>query len=137
MARSPVGEKASPKETLKLLEILEYIGNILQPISLRASLKDLPDSVKNDTEKLTRFLLLVATLDQQAKSPTAIQTAKAIYDRFGDELFLSPNTVLNKLNTLSYLTEIYAISPAIGRYIRDHRSADPCQLRGSSNAGGR
>jgi len=57
--------------------------------------KNLSVEVRADKEKLTPFLLRLALLDQQAESPTAILTAQRIYERIGNSLFSSPQTVLD------------------------------------------
>lgn len=57
--------------------------------------KNLSVEVRGDKEKLTPFLLRLALLDQQAESPTALLTAQRIYERLGNSLFPSPQTILD------------------------------------------
>lgn len=57
--------------------------------------KNLSVEVRGDKEKLTPFLRRLALLDQQAESPTALLTAQRIYERLGNSLFPSPQTILD------------------------------------------
>ena len=116
-AKSYVKVKASDSEVQSMLSILQEVGKVLQPLDLSACLIGLPGDVKQDKEKITRFLLLVALLDQQAESPTARLTAKRIYEKFGDDLFFSPTAVPMRLPMLVNLKNDYKISPAIGRVL--------------------
>ena len=115
MTRSHVGIEASDSEVRGMLNILEATGKILQPVDIATCVTSLPDDVRQNKERITRFLLLVALLDQQAVSPTARSTAGHIYDKFGDNLFFSPQAVLVRMHTLVDLKDDYKISPAIGR----------------------
>ena len=69
-AKSYVEIKASDDEVRNMLNILEAVGKVLQPLDLATCVTGLPDDVRQDKERITRFLLLVALLDQQAVSPT-------------------------------------------------------------------
>ena len=117
MARSPVGKRASHSDTEAMLDILESVGKKLQPLELKEIIGQLPKELVSDREKLTRFLLLVAFLDQQAESPTARSTAVKIYVVFGDDLFYKPKDTLIRLDKLVPLKSGYKISPAIGRVL--------------------
>jgi len=57
--------------------------------------KNLSVEVRGDKEKLTRFLLRLALLDQQAESPTAPLIEQRIYERLGNSLSSSPQTILD------------------------------------------
>lgn len=57
--------------------------------------KNFSVEVRGDKEKLTPFLRRLALLDQQAESPTALLTAQRIYERLGNSLFSSPQTILD------------------------------------------
>lgn len=116
-AKSYVEVKASDSEVQNMLNILEAVGKVLQPSDLATCVTGLPDNVRQDKERITRFLLLVALLDQQAVSPTARLTARHIYDKFGDDLFFSPQAILVRMHTLVGLRDDYKISPAIGRVL--------------------
>jgi len=100
-----------------MIVLLEQVGKSLQANSLKALTTSLPGDISNDVEKLTRFLLLLAILDQQAESPSAHFTAINIYKAFGDDLFNKPQNVLCRLDRLVSLKEEYKISPAIGRVL--------------------
>lgn len=117
MSKSPVGKVSSPKETRKILEILEGIGRILQPLTLKRLTDCFPDRIRSDKEKVTRPLLLVALLDQQAESPTALKMAQRVYKTFGEELFSRPARALVNLDRLGAFQDEYKISPAIGRVL--------------------
>jgi hypothetical protein len=98
-----------------MLQILEAIGRNLQSKELEDLLTKLPKELLNDKEKIIRFLLLTAFLDQQAESPTARTTAVRIYEIFGNDLFDNPIKVLHDLNKLASIKSEYKISPAVGR----------------------
>jgi len=117
MARSPVGKVASHSDTEAMLSILESVGMRIQPLELKEIMNQLPKELISDREKLTRFLLLVAFLDQQAESPTARSTAVKIHELFGDDLFYRPKKIITCLDKLVHLKDCYKISPAIGRVI--------------------
>ena len=117
MAKSHVGIEASENEIEAMLSILESVGKILQPMELKEIISQLPTELVSDQEKLIRFLLLVAFLDQQAESPSARMTAIRIYKIFGDDLFDKPKKSLAHLNELYTLKNDYKIYPAIGRVL--------------------
>lgn len=117
LARSCVGKKASVAEKQKLIGILEKVGRILQPLELSQIISGLAEDIKNDKEKLVRFLLLTSFLDQQAESPSARKTAIKIYETFGNDLFSNPKSCLMRIDKLTPLKSEYRISPAIGRVL--------------------
>ena len=117
LTKSHVGNEASVSEKKHMIEVLEYVGKVLQPLELADMINNLPREVTSDKEKLTRFLLLAAFLDQQAESPSARKTAINIYKVFEDDLFFKPQTCLIKLDKLVPLKEGYKVSPAIGRVL--------------------
>lgn len=117
MAKSSVGLEASYLETKSMIAALEKVGEVLQPNSIETLLSGLPSEVTSDKEKITRFFLLVAILDQQAESPSARVTALNIYKQFGNELFTKPQNVLYRMDKLFSLKDDYKISPAIGRVL--------------------
>lgn len=96
---------------------LEHVGITLQPELLKSFLDALPREIADDKELITRFLLLVAILDQQAVSPSARLTAINIHKVIGIELFTKPQNVFYKMNKLVSLKDDYKISPAIGRVL--------------------
>lgn len=116
-AKSYVEVEASETEVQSMLNILEQVGKVLQPLDLATCMTGLSSNVTGDRERIIRFLLMVALLDQQAESPTARLTARRIYDKFGDDLFFSPQAVLVRMHTLVSLKGDYKISPAIGRVL--------------------
>ena len=117
LTTSPVGIEASEKEIGSMISVLKNVGKVLEPLDLKVSLNGLPEEVIFDKEKITRFLLLAAFLDQQAESPTARRTAVSIYNTFGDDLFFKPQSVLLRMGKLVPLKGGYKISPAIGRVL--------------------
>ncbi|MCL6578337.1 MAG: hypothetical protein K6T73_03005 [Candidatus Bathyarchaeota archaeon] len=117
MVKSPVGKEASTSDKAHIIKILENVGRALQPLELAQIINSLPKDVVLDKEKLTRFLLLTAFLDQQAESPSARRTAIKIYNVFGDYLFFEPQQCLMQINKLAALKDEYKISPAIGRVL--------------------
>jgi hypothetical protein len=117
LTKSHVGKKASVSESKSIIGILEHVGKHLQPLELADIIKNLPKTIISDKEKITRFLLLTAFLDQQAESPSARKTAIAIYKIFGDDLFFKPQSCLIQIDKLVSLKGEYKISPAIGRVL--------------------
>jgi hypothetical protein len=117
MVTSPVGNIANEREIKLMISILEKVGRILQPFDLKIIFDELPKEVASDKEKLVRFLLLTAILDQQAESPSARKTAINIYKILNDDLFYKPQTALIKLDKLVSLKNEYKISSAIGRVL--------------------
>ena len=117
LTKSHVGKEASSFEKAQMAKILEHVGKALQPLELAHIVNNLPKELLSDKEKLTRFLLLTAFLDQQAESPSARKTAIDIYKIFGDDLFFKPQSCIVKLDRLVPLKEKYKVSPAIGRVL--------------------
>jgi len=117
LTKSHVGKEASVSEKTQIIKILEHVGKALQPLELVHIINNLPKELLSDKEKLTRFLLLTAFLDQQAESPSARKTAINIYKIFGDDLFFKPQNCIVKLDRLVPLKEEYKVSPAIGRVL--------------------
>jgi len=117
LTKSYVGKETSTSEGKELVEILEHVGRSLQPLELADMINNLPKELMSDKEKLTRFLLLAAFLDQQAESPSARKTAINIYEVFGDNLFFQPQICLMQLDKLVPLKGMYKVSPAIGRVL--------------------
>lgn len=117
MVVSQVGSMANKQEIKSMISILEKIGRILQPLDLKSYLNELPKEVISDKEKIVRFLLLTAFLDQQAESPSARKTAISIYKILNDDLFYKPQNALAKIDKLVSLKDEYKISPAIGRVL--------------------
>ena len=117
LTRSHVGKEASASEKTQMIKILEQVGKALQPLELAHIINNLPKELISNKEKLTRFLLLTAFLDQQAESPSARKTAIGIYNVFGDDLFFKPHHCLIQINKLVALKGEYKISPAIGRVL--------------------
>jgi len=73
LTRSHVGKEASASEKTQMIKILEQVGKALQPLELAHIINNLPKELISNKEKLTRFLLLTAFLDQQAESPIRIE----------------------------------------------------------------
>jgi len=117
MPKSLIENKASNQEVRSMISILERVGKILQPQDLKSIYRGLPQAIVSEKEKLTRFLLLVAILDQQAESPTARKTAIIAYKKLGDSLLSNPQKALINLDKLFPLQHQYKISPAIGRVL--------------------
>jgi len=115
MTISNVGIKASKRDIKSMISILENVGRILQPLDLKTTFNGLPKEVISDKEKMARFLLLVAFMDQQAESTTARRTAVNVYNTFGEDLLFEPENVLLRMDRLVPLKDEYKISPAIGR----------------------
>jgi len=117
LTKSHVGIEASVSDSKRLIDVLEHVGKSLQPLELVQITKRLPKEVASDKEKITRFLLLTAFLDQQAESPSARKTAIDIYKTFGDDLFSNPQNCLVQIEKLVPLKDEYKVSPAIGRVL--------------------
>jgi len=117
LTRSHVGKEASSREVNSMIRVLERVGRILEPVDMKSTIAGLPDEVVGNKEKISRFLLLTAILDQQAESPTARKTAVQIRQIFRDDLFYAPGTVMLNFQKLVPLEDEYKISPAIGRVL--------------------
>jgi hypothetical protein len=117
LTKSRAGKEASVSEKRQTIRVLEHVGKILQPLELIQITSSLPGEIVSDKEKLTRFLLFTAFLDQQAESPSARKTAINVYKVFRDDLFFKPQSCLIKLDRLVPLKEGYKVSPAIGRVL--------------------
>ena len=117
VAKSPVGKEASTAEKKAIIDILENVGRTLQTLGSAQMINRLPKNVTSNKEKLVRFLLLIAILDQQAESDSAGKTAIEIYNIFGDDLFFKPRECLMQINKLKVIEDVYKISPAIGRVL--------------------
>ena len=117
LTKSSVGKEESIQEKKQTFRVLEHVGKVLQPLELVQIINAMPKDVVSNKEKLTRFLLLTAFLDQQAESPSARKTAIGIYAIFKDDLFFSPQNCLVQINRLVPLKEGYKVSPAIGRVL--------------------
>lgn len=117
LTRSQVEKEASVSDSEQMIKVLEHIGKVLHPLELIQITNSLPKEVVSDKEKLTRFLLLTAFLDQQAVSPSARKTAINIYKTFRDDLFFQPQNCLIQIEKLVPLKEEYKVSPAIGRVL--------------------
>lgn len=116
MVKEKITKTLPDQEIQNLLKILQDIGKKTMVDQFKTTLLDkLPSEVRNNKEYLLRFLLLTAILDQQAESPTARKSAFYILETFGKDLFENPLTIFYEFNKLIPLTEIYKISPAIGR----------------------
>jgi hypothetical protein len=90
-----------------MLNILQEVGKVLQPLDLSACLTGLPEDVKQDKEKITRFLLLVALLDQQAESKSARNTAVNLYQTYGSCLFPNPQAYFSQMQDLVSFTRSF------------------------------
>jgi len=112
-----VGREASSTEVNSMIHVLEGVGRILEPVDLKSTITGLPNEVVGNKEKISRFLLLTAILDQQARSPTARKTAIQIHGIFGDDLFYSPRVVMENFQKLVPIKADYKILPAIGRVL--------------------
>jgi len=117
LTRSPVGREAPQTEINSAIHVLERVGHVLEPADLNKTIAGLPSEVAADKERISRFLLLSAILDQQAESPTARKTAIEIHGIFGDDLFYAPRTVMLNFQKLVPLKADYKISPSIGRVL--------------------
>jgi len=117
LTKSHVGKEASDSDSKQMIKVLEHVGKVLQPLELIQITDSLPQEVVSDKEKLTRFLLLTAFLDQQAESPSARKTAINIYKTFKDDLFFKPQNCLIQIEKLVPLKGEYKVSPAIGRVL--------------------
>ena len=88
-------------EKLKLLKELEQIGiNKLKIDLYNSLLYVLPKNLISNKEFLSRYLLLVAILDQQAESESARRTVIEVYKSYGDSFFLNPHTFVNNFDPI-------------------------------------
>jgi len=112
-----VGQHCTSRENRSIVRLLERIGKTLAPLDLSTAMVGIPREVIGDKERISRFLLLVAILDQQAESPTARKTAIQVHELFGNDLFYNPKAALLNFQDLVPLKNDYKISPAIGRVL--------------------
>ncbi|MEM4511768.1 MAG: hypothetical protein QXK97_00470 [Acidilobaceae archaeon] len=93
-----VPNRLSLSDKRKLLERLEYIGlsNFTHYMNQRL-LNVLDNKHLRHREFLSRYLLLVAALDQQADSDSARKTVVSLYLRYGADLFLNPHQYVGNL----------------------------------------
>jgi len=108
MPRVSVRVKLSSSQKATLLKLFESIGkryivnymhqNLLYPLSSQQL---------QDKEFLLRFLLLVATLDQQADSMSARNTVIQLYAEYGQDLFFHPENYIGKLYDLVEVVKRY------------------------------
>jgi len=108
MTRKKIERRLSNDERKELLKELEKIGveNVRKDLesTLLWGSPDLRDETKqelrkliNDKEFLIRYLLLAAVLDQQAESETARKTVRNLFEKYGYEFFMKPESYFNKI----------------------------------------
>lgn len=94
----------SEQEKLRLAKRLEQLGIISQRTVLWSGIPaDL--KVRGDKEEFSRFLLLVAALDQQVEWTVAWQAARDLYDKYGRHLLFDPDSILDKLGEAVQMVE--------------------------------
>lgn len=101
MPRVSTQRKLPYSQKISLLKLLEGVGN--QQITSYMSqnlLYPLPAQLLQDKEFLSRYLLLAATLDQQADSSSARNTVIQLYNQFGSDFFLKPNIFIERLHAV-------------------------------------
>lgn len=108
MPRVNVPRRLSTQK-VNLLKLLEDIGRqVIIPHMNQTLLYPLHKQHLYDKEFLSRYLLLAATLDQQADSPSARRTVVEIYRQFGVDFFLNPQAYVGGLQpVLGIVRAIY------------------------------
>ena len=85
----------------ELLKRLERIGkDRIKEDLQRTLLSVLNQNDLNDKEFLSRYLLLAAVLDQQAKSETARKVVVEIYKKYGRDFFMNPHQFIDKIDEI-------------------------------------
>jgi len=94
---------------LELLKMLEQMGaENLKNDLYKSLLHVLPRDELDDKEFLSRYLLLVSILDQQAESDSARRTVVEIYKNFGREFFMNPRKYVTDLDpVISLAIKVY------------------------------
>lgn len=102
-------QELSQEGKVDLLKRLEKLGSQNLKNDLYSTLlSSLKSKDKQNKEFLTRYLLLVAILDQQAESTSARQTVIKIYEKYGNEFFMKPENFLGKIKeVLTLAREVY------------------------------
>jgi len=109
MPRVSVSGQLTRPQKHMLLRELEGLGSRqITPHMLNSLLHPLQAQLIQDREFLSRYLLLAATLDQQADSKSARETTVQLYTRYGNDLFLRPGRYLDDLyNIVGFSTQYY------------------------------
>jgi len=98
MPRVIIKKTLSSEKQTALLKMLEDIGNrYLIPYMSQNLLYPLSNQLLQNKEFLSRYLLLAATLDQQADSASARNTVVQLYKQYGSDFFLKPDHFIDKL----------------------------------------
>jgi len=117
--RKEIERRLSNDERKELLKELEKIGveNVRKDLesTLLWGSPDLRDETKqelrkliNDKEFLIRYLLLAAVLDQQAESETARETVRKLFEKYGYDFFMKPESYFNKIyEVIEFVSKIY------------------------------
>lgn len=104
-----------------LLKTLEKIGlqNFGQYMQ-QTLLHNLIPQHRQDKEFLSRYLLLVATLDQQADSESARNTVSSLYNKYGSAFFLNPVSFINRLHeVIDFVKQYYSPKTRVLRMKRE------------------
>ena len=109
MPRVLVQKRISSEQKIRVLELLEKIGNQrIIPYMKQNLLYPLSTQLLQNKEFLSRYLLLAATLDQQADSLSAKRTVVQLYNQYGPGFFLRPHRYIDQLyRVLNTVTKYY------------------------------
>lgn len=101
LPRVAISKVLNSSERLDLLKKLEAIGSSNLPnYMFQKLLYPIDNYYLKNREFLSRYLLLAATLDQQADSDSAKNTVVSLYVRFGADFFLNPHRYINQLYSI-------------------------------------
>lgn len=109
MPRASISRILSSNDKRKLLRVLEQLGaDNLNNYMTQKLLYVLSSSDMRDREFMARYLLLAATLDQQADSESAKETVVKIYTKYGTDFFLNPSKYTRNLyNIIEFVKPVY------------------------------
>jgi len=101
MPRISIQKRLSYTQKITLLKLLESVGNQnIIPYMNRNLLYPISTELLQNKEFLSRYLLLAATLDQQADSASARMTVIQLYDNYGSDFFLKPRFYIDNLHAV-------------------------------------
>jgi len=108
MPRISIQKELPYTQKISLLKLLERLGNQqIVPYMSQNLLYPLPDRLLQDKEFLSRYLLLTATLDQQADSSSARNTVIQLYNQYGSDFFLKPDHFVDRLNMVLKIVRMH------------------------------
>jgi len=108
MPRVSIQKGLSYTQKITLLKLLESVGDqSIIPYMNRNLLYPVSTKLLQNKEFLSRYLLLVATLDQQADSASARETVIQLYNKYSSDFFLKPHRYIDNLHAVLNIVRAY------------------------------